>query len=132
MTKHTMEVRVIYGDTDRAGVVYYANYLRYFEMGRTELLRENGLTYRELEDEDGVVLAVVELNCRYHAPARYDDLLIISTTLEKHDKISLTFKTLVCRRGENKPLMEGTCRLAAAGKNGKIARLPDRLLKLIK
>ena len=131
MIEHSMEVRVIYGDTDRAGVVYYANYLRYFEMGRTELLREKGLTYREMEEADGLVLAVVELSCRYHAPARYDDLLVIKTVLEKHDKISLTFKTIISRKGEGKPLMEGSCRLAAADTDGKLSRLPDKLVRII-
>ncbi len=129
--KHRMKVRVIYGDTDKAGVVYYANYLRYFEMGRTELLRELGLTYRELEDKDGVILAVVEANLRYHASAHYDDLLVIETTLEKFDKISLTFKTLIFRKGEDKPLVEGTCRLAGVNSAGKLAKLPKKLTQVI-
>ena len=70
------QVRVIYGDTDQMGVVYYANYLRYFELARSELLRAHGKSYREMEAE-GFSLPVVEATCRYLAPERYEDLLLV-------------------------------------------------------
>jgi len=124
-----MTVRVIYGDTDKANVVYYANYLRYFEMGRTELLREKGLTYKLLEDDAGVILAVAEANLRYRASAHYDDLLTIETTLAEHDKVSLVFKTRILR--ETQLLVEGTCKLAAVSPQGKLARLPEALLSIL-
>lgn len=73
--------RVIYGDTDCGGVMYYANYLRLFEMGRTELIRAYGLSYKEIEEEMGIILPVVEVKARYKASAKYDDLLRIRTTL---------------------------------------------------
>jgi acyl-CoA thioester hydrolase len=73
------EQRVLYGDTDSMGVAYYANYLRWFEIGRTELFRRVGSTYRSLE-EQGCYLPVYEAYCRYHNPARYDDIIRIETT----------------------------------------------------
>jgi acyl-CoA thioester hydrolase len=69
----TTEVRVRYAETDQMNVVYYANYLVWFEIGRVEVLRALGLSYRALEEEHGCILPVVEAKCRYRAPARYDD-----------------------------------------------------------
>ena len=84
------EQRVLYGDTDSMGVAYYANYLRWFEIGRTELFRRVGSTYRLLE-EQGCFLPVYEAYCRYHNPARYDDIIRIETTFsfaERQDCVS--------------------------------------------
>ncbi len=77
---HTTTCRVLYGDTDAAGVVYYGNYMRYFEIGRTEFMRDLVRSYKEIEDE-GLVLPVIECSARYKASATYDDLLIIKTSL---------------------------------------------------
>jgi acyl-CoA thioester hydrolase len=74
------ELRVRYAETDQMGVVYYANYLVWFEIGRVEFLRSLGFDYKQMEIEDGCILPVVEANCRYKAPARYDDLLLIEAT----------------------------------------------------
>jgi len=74
------ELRVRYAETDQMGVVYYANYLVWFEIGRVEFLRSLGFDYKQIEIEDGCILPVVEANCRYKAPARYDDLLLIEAT----------------------------------------------------
>src|SRR5271170_2357836 len=71
------EVRVRYAETDQMGVVYYANYLIWFELGRVEYLRSLGFDYKQMEIEDGCILPVVEANCRYRAPARYDDVILI-------------------------------------------------------
>ena len=76
----TTTVRVRYADTDQMGVVYYANYLVWFEVGRVEYLRSLGYDYRQMEETDGAILPVVEANCRYRAPARYDDLIEIEAT----------------------------------------------------
>ncbi len=73
----TTEVRVRYAETDQMGVVYYANYLVWFEIGRVEVLRALGLTYGQLESEHDCILPVVEANCRYRSPARYDDQILI-------------------------------------------------------
>jgi acyl-CoA thioester hydrolase len=76
---HTTTIRVRYAETDQMGVVYYANYFVWFEVGRVELMRSLGFEYRELEEQDQCFLPVVEANCRYKAPARYDDVLTLET-----------------------------------------------------
>jgi acyl-CoA thioester hydrolase len=75
----TTEVRVRYAETDQMGIVYYANYLVWFEIGRVELLRSLGLAYSQLEIEHECILPVIEASCRYRAPARYDDEILIET-----------------------------------------------------
>jgi acyl-CoA thioester hydrolase len=77
----TTRLRVRYAETDQMGVVYHANYLVWFEVGRVELLREMGFTYQQMEAEEGCVMPVAEVRCRYRAPARYDDLLELETRL---------------------------------------------------
>jgi acyl-CoA thioester hydrolase len=75
----TTQVRVRYAETDQMGIVYYANYLVWFELGRVELLRSRGLAYSRLETDHGCILPVIEARCRYRAPARYDDEILIET-----------------------------------------------------
>jgi acyl-CoA thioester hydrolase len=75
----TTEIRVRYAETDQMGIVYYANYLVWFEIGRVELLRSLGLAYSQLEKDHQCILPVVEANCRYRSPARYDDQIVIET-----------------------------------------------------
>src|ERR1700677_3506399 len=75
----TTEVRVRYAETDQMGIVYYANYLVWFEIGRVELLRSLGLAYSQLEKDHQCILPVVEASCRYRSPARYDDCILIET-----------------------------------------------------
>jgi acyl-CoA thioester hydrolase len=75
----TTQVRVRYAETDQMGIVYYANYLVWFELGRVELLRSLGLAYSRLEADHGCILPVVKVDCRYRAPARYDDEILIET-----------------------------------------------------
>lgn len=76
---HTISIRVRYAETDQMGVVYYANFFVWFEIGRVELMRSLGFDYREIEEQAACFLPVVEANCRYKAPARYDDLLTLET-----------------------------------------------------
>lgn len=76
---HRFEIRVRYGDTDQMGWVYYGNYLRWFEIGRTEMLRSLGRSYRSIEEEDGILLPVLEARCRYLQGARYDESVTIET-----------------------------------------------------
>src|SRR3954468_8291451 len=85
------EVRITYADTDRMGVVYYANYLTLFERGRTELMRNMGLRYRDLEEKEKVFLPVSEATCRYPHPAKYDDLIRVVTKIEKVGGASIDF-----------------------------------------
>jgi acyl-CoA thioester hydrolase len=123
-------LRVIYGDTDQMGVVYYANYLRYFEYARGEYMRAKGSTYRELEKEGGR-LPVVEAHCHYKAPARYDDLLEVGLEVTGLRRVTLTFEYEVRRVGEGRLLCTGKTVHACIGENGKPMRLPDNFARLI-
>lgn len=120
---HTCRVRVLYGDTDSGGVVYYGNYLRYFERGRTEFIRERGISYKGLEDA-GFILPVVESYVRYKAPAKYDDLLEISSCLQKVKAVSCRFNYEIRRAGEGKLLVKGFTVHAVVDRAGKLAKLP--------
>lgn len=121
--------RVIYGDTDAGGVVYYGNYFRFFEKGRSEFLRTFlDTTYRELE-ERGIVLPVSESYCRYKVPARYDDLLTVSTSLAEYNRASLRFHYLISRSEDDRLVAKGfTVHAAIEGKTGRLRRLPQELL----
>jgi acyl-CoA thioester hydrolase len=90
MISSVINIRVRYSETDRMGYMHHANYLNYFEVGRTEILREMGLTYREME-EDGVLLPVLSVNINYKAPAYYDDILTVKTYLKKMSGVKVIF-----------------------------------------
>ena len=90
MRSHSIEIRVRYGETDQMGYVYYGNYAQYFEMGRVEWLRNLGLTYKRME-ELGIMLPVLKLNTDYLKPAKYDDLLVLKTTLVKKPTVKIEF-----------------------------------------
>jgi acyl-CoA thioester hydrolase len=127
---HRSECRVIYGDTDTGGVVYYGNYLRFFESGRTEILRANGTSYRELE-EKGYILPVVECHTRYKASAQYDDLLIVETSIHEVKKISCRFNHRIIRADDQKLLVKGYTVNACVDRQGKLTRLPDYFLNIL-
>lgn len=122
--------RVIYGDTDCGGVMYYANYLRLFEMGRTELIRKKGLSYKEIEEKWKIILPVVEVYVKYKAPAKYDDLLLIKTHLFESKALKLTFTYEIFR--ENKLLVEGKTSHIPINPQGKVVKLPEEILKILK
>jgi acyl-CoA thioester hydrolase len=125
---HDLSVRVTYADTDRMGVVYYANYLRFFEQGRTELLRSLGARYRDLELHRKLYLPVAEASCRYEGPARYDDLLLVRTWLSAMGKASLCFAYEVLdSQDTERRLAVGRTRHALVNELWKPARLPDDL-----
>jgi acyl-CoA thioester hydrolase len=122
---HRLFYRVIYGDTDTGGVVYYGNYLRIFEMGRTEFLRSMlKISYCDLERK-GLILPVSEAYCRYKAPAYYDDLLEISTSLENFSKFSIRFHYLIHRLDDQRLLVKGCTVHAATDRSGRLTRLPE-------
>jgi acyl-CoA thioester hydrolase len=122
------EVRVIFGDTDQMGVVYYANYLRYFEGARAHYWRELGRSYKDLE-EAGVALPVVEAHCHYKRPARYEDLLAIDVSVGEVRGASLRFVYTV-RRG-SELLADGYTRHAVIGTDGKPRAIPPLIRSLI-
>ncbi|BCL62137.1 thioesterase [Desulfomarina profundi] len=130
----TTKVRVLYGDTDAGGVVYNANYLRYFEMGRTELMRDHVCSYREIE-ERGFVLPVTECWARYKAPAFYDDLLIIETIVAEVTRIKCKFSYRILRNEQDgkrpRLLVKGFTVHAAITREGKLTRLPDEIIRRI-
>jgi len=107
----TTEVRVRYAETDQMGIVYYANYLVWFEIGRVELLRSLGLAYSQLETDHQCILPVVEASCRYKSPARYDDRILIETRPSLLRGSVIKFAYRILRRGadgeEPKLLAEG-------------------------
>jgi len=121
MRRFEHQHRVTYAETDQMGFAYYANYLVWFEMGRTELIRASGLAYRELE-EMGLLLPVIEASCSYQRPARYDDVVTIRTAVSEVKGIRLTFSYEVLRGGEL--LARGMTRHAFMDKNGRPAKLP--------
>ena len=131
MAKNITSYRVIYGDTDQMGVVYYANYLRWFERGRTELLRQVGLPYSSVE-EKGLHLPVVEVSCRYLKPARYDDEIAIETTLTALSRVTLDFRYKILRKNDGQLLAEGTTRHACVDREGKATRIAPALENALK
>jgi acyl-CoA thioester hydrolase len=119
-------IRVIYGDTDQMGVVYYANYLRWFEAGRGEFLRVKGLSYQEFERELRLTLPVSKAGVTYRAPARYDDLIRVETSLEEMRRVSARFSYRVVR-GETL-LATGFTVHACVDLEGRVRRLPPDFL----
>ena len=128
MKKHSYEYRVIFGDTDQMGVVYYANYLRFFEGARASYWRGLGKSYKDLEDAQ-VAMPVVEAHCNYRRPAHYEDLLVIETHVTDVRAASLRFLYEV-RRGDAL-LAEGYTRHAVIGPNGRPRALPDFMRQLV-
>ncbi len=128
---HRHSCRVLYGDTDSGGVVYYGNYLRFFEAGRTEFMRANNLTYKSLEDK-GYILPVVECYSRYKAPAKYDELIIIETSITDVKPISCRFNYRILRRKDEKLLVKGYTLHASVDKSGKLCKLPMDIVARLK
>jgi acyl-CoA thioester hydrolase len=124
------EVRVIYGDTDQMGVVYYANYLRYFEAGRNEFIRAKGLRYRDFEARFGLVLPVAEAGVKYLTPARYDDLLAVETSLVELGRASARFGYRLLREGL--VIATGFTVHACIDGQGRIRRLPEELSRSLR
>jgi acyl-CoA thioester hydrolase len=127
---HRCHHRVLYGDTDAAAVVYNANYLRYFELGRTEFMRDRICSYREIE-EMGIVLPVIECHLRFKAPARYDDFITIETTLTDLKKVSCTFSYRILQeedRSRPRLLTKGSTVMASISRQGKLTPLPTEIV----
>jgi acyl-CoA thioester hydrolase len=119
-------VRVRYQETDQMGVVYHANYLVWFEVGRVELMRQMGLSYKDMEREEQCGIAVVEANARYRAPARYDDELIIRTRLTAVRGPVIKFAYEVVRAADDISLCEGQTVHVVVDKAMKKRALPAR------
>ena len=126
----TSRVRVRYAETDQMGIVYYANYFVWFEVGRTDLLRQAGWSYREME-VDGFSLPVIESHCEYREPARYDDELEIRTTGALASPVRLRFEYQVLRSGDGSLLATGYTVHATLGRTRKPCRLPERVRAIL-
>jgi acyl-CoA thioester hydrolase len=119
-----ISIRVRYAETDRMGLLHHANYLVYFEQGRTELLRSQGLAYKDLEDQ-GYLLVLTKAEVKYRSPARYDDLLTLRTIVVRTTTVRVDHRYELLRDGVL--LAEGSTTLASVDRNGRIQALPDVL-----
>ena len=124
------QLRVRYADTDRMGVVYYANYLVWFEVGRTEWLRQTGWTYSEME-RDGILLPVIEAHCDYRQPARYDDEIEVATRAALVTPIRIRFDYAVTRIADGALAAIGHTVHAAVDPSGRPCRLPSRVREML-
>lgn len=122
--------RVRYAETDQMGVVYYANYMVWFEIGRVELMRSLGLAYSQMENHHGLILPVIEANCRYRAPARYDDEILIETqpSLVRGSVIKFAYRILRKQPDSAEPqvLAEGETVHVVCDENFKRTALPEQ------
>ncbi len=119
---HRFDLRVYYEDTDLAGIVYYANYLRFIERARSEWVRELGLDQAAMKATDGTVFAVKRVEADYHKPAKYDDLLVVETVAEKITGARMVLRQNVLRGDEI--LFEAVVTIVAINAAGGAARLP--------
>src|SRR5581483_9150582 len=124
MLNGEITIRVRYAETDRMGLLHHANYLVYFEQARTELLRDQGATYKDLEDQ-GFLLVLTKVDIRYRSPARYDDLLRIKTTVVRTTAVRIDHRYEVFR--DDVLLCEGSSTLACVDRDGRVQVLPEFL-----
>jgi acyl-CoA thioester hydrolase len=120
------ETRVRYAETDQMAVAYYANYLTWFEIGRTEYLRTAGFAYSSLEKQD-LFLPVLETFCRYHGPARYDDRLRIETCVEEMSRVKIKFRYSIYHAESEKLLATGYTVHGALDRAGRVRRIPEEI-----
>ncbi|HEX8816561.1 MAG TPA: thioesterase family protein [Terriglobales bacterium] len=119
-------LRVRYVETDQMGVVYHANYLIWFEVGRVELLRQMGFSYRDMEEKDGCCIAVIDARCRYKAPARYDDEVMVRTRLAHLRESVIRFEYELLRADDQTLLAEGETTHIVVDMNMKKTALPRK------
>ena len=122
----SIEFRVRYQETDGQRRVHHANYVKYFEMGRIELLRANGISYKDLEDR-GVILVVAELKCQYLRPADFDDLLNLTTRVVRASGVRIQHEYEL-KKGDEL-IAKGSSTIACIDTEGRVCRLPDWLVK---
>jgi acyl-CoA thioester hydrolase len=122
IAEHDIQIRVRYQETDAMGVLHHANYFTYFEMGRTELLRANGVDYRQIE-EGGLFMVIVRLGCTYKRPARYDDVLTLRTRTTRVSAAKIEHEYKLFRGDEL--LAEAHSTLACVDRDGRVQRVPD-------
>ncbi len=119
-------IRVRYAETDQMGVVYYSNYLIWMELGRVELFRAQGIRYRDMEGNDGILLVVSEANCRYSRPARYDDEVRVRTTLAVADPRMIRFEYEIFNQASGTRLASGFTKHIFCGRDVRPTKLPEK------
>jgi acyl-CoA thioester hydrolase len=125
-------LRVRYAETDQMGVVYHSNHLIWFEVGRVELLRQLGFSYRDMERKDGRYIAVAEVKCRYRAPVFYDDEVVVRTQLKNVRDSVVHFGYELVRADGGELLAEGETTHIVTDSNMKVAALPEKYLKVFR
>jgi acyl-CoA thioester hydrolase len=125
-------LRVRYAETDQMGVVYHANHFIWFEVGRVELLRQMGFSYKEMEQQDNCFIAVVDARCRYKAPAAYDDEIIVRTWLKNIRESVIHFGYELVRVGDGELLAEGETTHIVADAQMRKTVLPEKYLKVFR
>jgi acyl-CoA thioester hydrolase len=128
---HETHLRVRYAETDKMGVVYHANYLIWFEIGRTEFCRARGFSYRDMEESENAFLVVVESYCRYKAPAFYDDVLMVRTHITELRRRSLRFGYEIIRESDGKIIAEGETGHVVTDGTGRVRSLPQDFAELL-
>jgi acyl-CoA thioester hydrolase len=127
---HRTTCRVIYGDTDTMGYAYNGNYLRWFEIGRSELFRSHGMPYKTIE-QAGIFLPVSEMHCKFIAPVAYDDVLIIETVIDAGVKGGMKFDYTLLTRDDEKIRARGFTKHACVDRNGRVIRPPAFLREAV-
>ncbi len=127
---HRFELRVRYGDTDQMGWVYYGNYLRWFEIGRAEMMRSMGRTYRSLEEDENVLMPVLEARCRYFRGARYDEKVAIETGLLAQSRATIVFGYRVLGEDGMRCAI-GHTEHCCTNREAKLVRPPELLLRML-
>jgi acyl-CoA thioester hydrolase len=128
---HETTLRVRYADTDQMGVVYHANYLIWFEIGRTEFCRARGFSYRDMEADGNAFLVVAESYCRYKAPARYDDELLVRTHVTELRRRSVRFGYEIVRLADDHIIAEGETGHVVTDSHGRVISMPDIYRQLL-
>jgi acyl-CoA thioester hydrolase len=128
---HDALLRVRYAETDKMGVVYHANYLIWFEIGRTEFCRARGFSYRDMEENENSFLVVAESYCRYKAPAYYDDELVVRTHITELRRRSLRFGYEIIRVPDGTVIAEGETGHVVTDANGRVRSLPQGFAELL-
>lgn len=126
MQTHTTHLRVRYDECDPMGLVHHSNYLRYFEIGRTEMLRAAGGRYRDMEDA-GQLVVVAKIQCNYKSPARYDDVIEVQTTIAKVTAAKIIHHYTITRQDQT--LVTAVVTLAVIDRDGKLQRVPESLIQ---
>ena len=128
---HDATVRVRYAETDQMGVVYHANFLIWFEVGRVELMRALGIEYKRMEREDDCHIVVADVHCRYHHPARYDEVLRVRTRIAESRNRTVKFAYEVFRDSDSQLLATGTSTHVICGANGRPKLLPQKYRQIL-